>query len=45
MRLFIILNKWKEFAALQRQVDWPTAVVVIFLFCNSRRVAKIHRSY
>lgn len=45
MRLFIILNKWKEFAALQRQVDWPTAVVVIFLFCNSRRVAKIHWSY
>lgn len=45
MRLFIILSTWKKFAALQRQVDWPAAVVVIFLFCNSRRVAKIHLSY
>lgn len=45
MRLFIILSRWKKFGALQRQLDWPTAVVVIFLFCNSRRVAKIHWSY
>lgn len=45
MRLFIIRSTWKKFAALQRQVDWPTAAVVIFLFCNSGRVAKMHRSY
>lgn len=38
---FVHDTKWKKPAALQRQVDWQTAVVAIFLFCSSRKAAKI----